>query len=31
MPRSLPIPSKNPINNNRKYTPGANDGRPSFV
>ena len=28
MPRSLSIPSKNPISINRKYIPGGNDGRP---
>ena len=30
IPRSLSIPSKNPISISRKYIPGTSDGRPSF-
>ena len=31
IPRSLSIPSKNPISISRKYIPGTSDGRPSFL
>ena len=30
IPRSLSIPSKNPIRIRRNYIPGTSDGRPSF-